>query len=172
MMKKAIMTFVLALLAALLPMQAQTITGNWIAVEEDEDAGIAYILAFEGNQVRQCVMAGTTMDGVGDVMLVIAVPAQTYTPSSKSINFTFDGSKAELVVKDIDFTDEIKAVIKDDAKKKEEVLKTVQDALEKKKVELADNMLLSGVHTIMKATADKLELKDADDETYVFARPQ
>ena len=109
MMKKAIMTFVLALLAALLPMQAQTITGNWIAVEEDEDAGIAYILAFEGNLVRQCVMAGTTMDGVGDVTLVIAVPAQTYTPSSKSINFTFDGSQAEIVVKDIDFTDEIKA---------------------------------------------------------------
>ena len=171
MMKKTIIAFVLAL-AALLPMQAQTITGNWIAVEEDEDAGIAYILAFEGNLVRQCVMAGTTMDGVGDVTLVIAVPAQTYTPSSKSINFTFDGSKAEIVVKDIDFTDEIKAVIKDNPQKKEELLKVVQTAFEQKKVEMADNMLLSGVHTIVKATADKLELKDPDGESYVFARPQ
>lgn len=171
MMKKTIIAFVLAL-AALLPMQAQTITGNWIAVEEDEDAGIAYILAFEGNLVRQCVMAGTTMDGVGDVTLVIAVPAQTYTPSSKSINFTFDGSQAEIVVKDIDFTDEIKAVIKDNPQKKEELLKVVQTAFEQKKVEMADNMLLSGVHTIVKATADKLELKDPDGESYVFARPQ
>ena len=171
MMKKTIIAFVLAL-AALLPMQAQTITGNWIAVEEDEDAGIAYILAFEGNLVRQCVMAGTTMDGVGDVTLVIAVPAQTYTPSSKSIIFTFDGSKAEIVVKDIDFTDEIKAVIKDNPQKKEELLKVVQTAFEQKKVEMADNMLLSGVHTIVKATADKLELKDADGESYVFARSQ
>lgn len=170
-MKKTIIAFVLAL-AALLPMQAQTITGNWIAVEEDEDAGIAYILAFEGNLVRQCVMAGTTMDGVGDVTLVIAVPAQTYTPSSKSINFTFDGSQAEIVVKDIDFTDEIKAVIKDNPQKKEELLKVVQTAFEQKKVEMADNMLLSGVHTIVKATADKLELKDPDGESYVFARPQ
>ena len=31
---------------------------------------------------------------------------------------------------------------------------------------------LSGVHTIVKATADKLELKAADGETYVFVRPQ
>ena len=170
-MKKTIFTLVLAL-AALLPLQAQTITGNWIAVEEDEDAGIAYILAFEGNLVRQCVMAGTTMDGVGDVTLVIAVPAQTYTPNSKSINFTFDGSQAEIVVKDIDFTDEIKAVIKDNPQKKEELLKVVQTAFEQKKVEMADNMLLSGVHTIVKATADKLELKDADGESYVFARSQ
>ena len=170
-MKKTIIAFILAL-AALLPMQAQTITGNWIAVEEDEDAGIAYILAFEGNLVRQCVMAGTTMDGVGDVTLVIAVPAQTYTPSSKSINFTFDGSQAEIVVKDIDFTDEIKAIIKDNPQKKEELLKVVQTAFEQKKVEMADNMLLSGVHTIVKATADKLELKDADGESYVFVRPQ
>ena len=170
-MKKTVITIVLAL-AALLPMQAQTITGNWIAAEEDEDAGIAYILAFEGNLVRQCVMAGTEMEGVGDVTLVIAVPAQTYTPSSKSINFTFDGSQAEIVVKDIDFTDEIKAVIKDNPQKKEELLKVVQTAFEQKKVEMADNMLLSGVHTIVKATADKLELKDPDGESYVFARPQ
>ena len=170
-MKKTVITIVLAL-AALLPMQAQTITGNWIAAEEDEDAGIAYILAFEGNLVRQCVMAGTEMEGVGDVTLVIAVPAQTYTPSSKSINFTFDGSQAEIVVKDIDFTDEIKAVIKDNPQKKEELLKVVQTAFEQKKVEMADNMLLSGVHTIVKATADKLELKDSDGESYVFARPQ
>ena len=170
-MKKTVITIVLAL-AALLPMQAQTITGNWIAAEEDEDAGIAYILAFEGNLVRQCVMAGTEMEGVGDVTLVIAVPAQTYTPSSKSINFTFDGSQAEIVVKDIDFTDEIKNVIKDDAKKKEELLKVVQNAFEQKKVEMADNMLLSGVHTIVTATDDKLELKDADGESYVFCRPQ
>ena len=171
MMKKTIMTIMLAL-AALLPMQAQTITGNWIAAEEDEDAGIAYILAFEGNLVRQCVMAGTEMEGVGDVTLVIAVPAQNYTPNSKTINFTFDGSKAEVVVKDIDFIDAIKAVIKDDAQKKEELLKTVQVAFEQKKVELANNMLLSGVHTITKATADKLELKDTDGETYVFCRLQ
>lgn len=170
-MKKTIMTIVLALVA-LLPMQAQNITGNWIAVEEDEDAGIVYILAFEGNLVRQCVMAGTEMEGVGDVTLVITVPAQNYMPNSKSINFTFDGSKAEVEVKDIDFIDEIKAVIKDDVKKKEELLKTVQAAFEEKKVEMADNMLLSGVHTIVKATADKLELKDADGETYVFVRPQ
>ena len=170
-MKKTIFTLVLAL-AALLPLQAQTITGNWIAVEEDEDAGIAYILAFEGNLVRQCVMAGTTMDGVGDVTLVIAVPAQTYTPNSKSINFTFNASEAEIVVKDVDFTDEIKAVIKDNPQKKEELLKVVQTAFEQKKVEMADGMLLSGVHTIVTATADKLELKDADGESYMFARPQ
>jgi len=171
MMKKTMMTLVLALMATV-AMQAQSLEGKWIAAEETDDANMAYILVFEGNLMRQCGLFETEAEEMGDVTISIVVPAQSFTPSSKTLNFTFDAKEAELDVQDIDFNDELKAAIKDSPEKSEALKKIVQALFREQKEELAENMLLKGPHTIVKLTDEQLVLHNEDGEEYVFSRSQ
>lgn len=68
-------------MAAMLSMQAQTITGNWIThvIDEESEETVTYILVFGGNRMKQAMVAETPLEGVGNVSLYFTVPAQEYT---------------------------------------------------------------------------------------------
>ena len=170
-MKKTMMTLVLAL-TALLPIQAQSLEGKWIDVADsgEEDVNLSYILAFEGDQVRQWAVCGTEMENVGDVAINITVPAQEYVPGSNTLNFTFDASQAEITIQDIEYSEQMKEIIKN-APDREKALKLVIRAgFVEQKHEMAKQILLNGMFTITKITDNSFEMKDADGETYAFAR--
>jgi hypothetical protein len=169
MMKKTMIILVLALMATV-AMQAQSLDGKWIAAEETDDVNMAYILVFEGNLMRQCGLFETEAAEVGDVTISIVVPAQSFTPGSKTLNFTFDAKEAELDVQDIDYNDKLKATVKDSPEKKEALTKIVQALFREQKEEMAENMLLKGPHTIVKLTDEQLVLRDEEGEEYVFGR--
>ena len=78
--------------------------------------------------------------------------------------------QAELAIQDIDFNDELKADFKKNPKKEEQTRKFIEKHFLSLKEEMANTMLLSGEHTIVKQTADELVLKDADGETYEFVK--
>lgn len=165
------MTLVLALVA-LLPIQAQSLEGKWMNVADsgEEDVNLAYILVFEGDQVRQCAVCGSEMENVGDVTIYLTVPAQAYAPGSDTLNFTFDASQAEIGIQNIEYSDKVKESIKD-APDRERVLRLVVKAgFEEQKHKMANHILLNGVFTITKISDDSFEMKDADGETYVFAK--
>jgi hypothetical protein len=169
MMKKRMMILMLALVA-MLPMQAQSLEGRWMAEEETEDEAVAYLLEFNGNTVMQGMVAGAPMEGVGNVTVSISVPPQPFTPGANAIDFKFDATKAELNLEHIDYIDAIKQAIEKEPVKAANARKIVLSAFEQQKEEMAKQMLLSGRYTITKQTADELELKDPDGEVYNYKR--
>ena len=91
-MKKRMMNLVLALMA-MLPLQAQSLDGKWMALDEEDGTAMAYILVFEGDLMRQALVSSTDAENVGQVTVAIAVPAQSFTPGAKKLNFTFDAKQ-------------------------------------------------------------------------------
>jgi len=170
-MKKTMMTLVLALVA-LLPIQAQSLEGKWMNVADsgEEDVNLAYILVFEGDQVRQCAVCGSVIENVGDVTIYITVPAQEYAPGSSTLDFTFDTSQTEIGIQDIEYSDKVKEAIKDAPDRERALRLIVKAGFEEKKHEMANHILLKGTFTITKITADSFEMKDASGDTYVFAK--
>jgi hypothetical protein len=170
-MKKTMMTLVLALVA-MLPIQAQSLEGKWIDVAEtgEEDVNLSYILTFEGDQVRQYAICGSVVEKVGDVSIYITVPAQEYVPGSNTLNFTFNASQVDIGIQDIEYSEQMKEIIKN-APDREKALKLVIRAgFVEQKHEMAKQILLNGMFTITKITDNSFEMKDADGETYAFAR--
>lgn len=172
-MKKTILTIMLAM-AAMLSMQAQTITGKWIThiIDEEAEEMVSHILVFEGNLMRQALLGMSSMEGVGDVSVFVAVPAQDYTPGSKVLNFHFNPAQAEMQLQGVDFIDEIKNVIKENPAKEEQLKQIVFDSLDKNKQQMAEEGLLSGKYTVVSATDTKLVLKDPEGESMTFIRPE
>jgi hypothetical protein len=169
MMKKTMMTIVLALMA-MLSAGAQTLTGNWACEVPDEETGggMVFLLAFEGNLMRQFVIGVSGMENVGAVTTIVTVPAQSYTPGSKVLDFKFDASQAEVILKDIEFDDDVKASFAANPKKEELLTETVEAMFKAKAKEMAENLLLSGKHTIGKVTKGSFVLTDEGGETYTF----
>ena len=168
-MKKRMINLVLALVA-MLPLQAQSLDGKWMALDDEDGTAMAYILVFEGDLMRQALVSSTDAENLGQMTVAIAVPAQNFTPGAKKLNFTFDAKQVELAIQDIDFNDELKADFKKNPKKEEQTRKFIEKHFESLKEEMANTMLLSGEHTIVKQTDDELVLKDTDGETYQFVK--
>jgi hypothetical protein len=169
MMKKRMITMMLALVA-MLPLQAQSLEGRWMAEEEGEEEAVAYLLEFNGDKVVQGMIAGSPMEGVGDVVVSIVVPAQAFVPGANAIDFKFDPSQAVVDLEAIEYIDAIKQVIEKEPSKADETKKIVLSAFEQQKEEMAKEMLLSGHYTITKQTADELELKDPNGDMYRYKR--
>jgi hypothetical protein len=172
-MKKTILTIMLAM-AAMLSLQAQTITGMWVSYVVDEEAqeALGHVLNFQGNQVRQGLSAASEMGGVGTITLLFFAPAQEYAPSTKIINFQFDPAQVDMRLSDIEFIDELKNAIKENPAKEEELKQIVYNALAPNKDQMAKEGLLSGKYTIVSATDTKLVLKDPEGESMTFIRPE
>ena len=172
-MKKTILTIMLAM-AAMLSLQAQTITGNWIThvIDEESEETVTYILVFGGNRMKQAMVAEAPLEGVGNVSLYFSVPAQEYTPGSGFLNFHFDPSQTEMLLYSIDFINELKAAVKDNPEKEKQLQEIVFNAFDKNKQQMAEEGLLSGKYTVVSATDTKLVLKDPEGESMTFKRPE
>ena len=168
-MKRLMMLMLAAV--AVLQLQAQSLDGRWMAEEEGDDGEqVAFLLEFSGSTVVQGYVAGAPMEGVGSVVVSLAVPAQAFTPGAKAIDFKPDAEKSELDLVQVDYIPEIKEAIKNEPAKAAEVKKIVLAAFEQTRVEMAKETLMSGRHTITRQTADELVLTDPEGDEYIFKR--
>lgn len=167
-MQKTMMTLVLAL-AVILPMQAQSLDGNWQSEKQQENVKMDYVLSFEGNQMRQSVVC-TVQKEIGMVSIAFAVPAQSYTPGATTLNFAFDASKTEVKLTEVKFNAETQDAIKEKPSLEKFMKQLVLDDFEEQKEMVANQFLFSGERTIANQTAQSFELKGGDGETYVFKK--
>lgn len=166
-MKKIMM--MVALVAMTMTVSAQSLDGNWQAEKLMEDVKMDYILTFEGNQMSQRLVC-TCEQEIGTVSIEFAVPAQSYTPESKTLNFAFDASMTEVKLKEVKFNEQTKAVIKEKPSWEDFFKKLVLEDFEEKKEKIANQFLFSGECTITKQTAQSFELNGSNGETYVFKK--
>ena len=169
-MKKMMFAMVLALAAMTMTVSAQSLDGNWQAEKQMEGVEMNYILAFKGNQVSQSVVA-TCQKEIGTVSVIFAVPAQSYTPGSKTVNFTLDVSTIDVKLKNVIFNEESKAVIKENPSLEQTFKQMVLEDFEEKKGGIAQYLFV-GERTITNQTAQSFELKGGDGETYMFKKTQ
>lgn len=148
---------------------AQSLEGNWQAEKKMEDVAMNYILAFMGNEVTQSLVC-TCEKEIGTVSVSFVLPAQSYTPGAKTINFTFDASMVEVKLKDVIFNKATKDVIKERPSSEKYIMDLVLDDFKEQKGDVAIQFLFSGDCTIANQTVQSFELKNAKGETYLFKK--
>ena len=169
-MKKVLMMMAFAAMFAFDTVaHAQSLEGDWQAEKKMEDVAMNYILAFMGNEVTQSLVC-TCEKEIGTVSVSFVLPAQSYTPGAKTINFTFDASMVEVKLKDVIFNKATKDVIKERPSSEKYIMDLVLDDFKEQKEDVAIQFLFSGDCTIANQTVQSFELKNAKGETYLFKK--
>lgn len=147
---------------------AQSLDGNWQAEKKMGTAALNYILTFKGNQVSQSLVAKADKE-IGIITFSFAALAQNYAPG-KTLNFAIDASKVEAKIKDIKFSDEVKAELKNNPALEKTLRQFEQEDLDEKKELTVNQAMFNGKCTIANQTAQSFELKDDKGETYIFKK--
>lgn len=143
-----------------------SLIGTWktvVEIDKDGYKGTCFFTFKTGNKVDMKILMEAEDKKVGKMLLEYTIPG-SFTRNGQKLTIHFNPKLGKAKIEKIVFTAELEKLFKDMPSMKNQMLKTLQEELDKEKKELFENGTpLEGEYTIKQLTATKLVLDDGDD---------
>lgn len=159
---KKLLTLCISLLAAI-NLEAQSIIGSWVTIQEQNGQNIAILFGFEAdNSAIMKTIYEINDEDLGVLNLELTVEG-TYTLSGKKLTLKLDKNTLETSLGDVEWSDNAKQVIKKDPKQENFLRKTIEDHFAAEKSSYAEDLEENEEMTVISLTKTELVLKSEDD---------
>ena len=149
-----------------------SLIGTWktdVEIDKDGYKGTCFFTFKTGNKVDMKILMEAEDKEVGKMVLGFTIPG-SFTRNGQKLTTHFNPKLGKAKIEKIVFTAEVEKLFKDMPSMKNQMLKTLQEELDKEMKERFENGTpLEGESTIKQLTATKLVLDDGD-EIMTFTR--
>ncbi len=158
-MKKIILLSMM--LVATISMSAQSIVGKWNTKDNDSKMDITFNFKANGNMEMEISIQEFDKE-VGTINIAM-IFGGTYTKTNTTLSLRLDKDNVKINIPYIDWSDEIKAMIKENPEAESYIMSEVTKAMEESKSEMTSDFDDVEEMTIVSLSQNTLELKSGDD---------